>query len=133
MESTGLCGPFHDTIDGVAAKFSARTNGLTSAFVTRLDVLDEMPEIKICTAYKLDGKTIDYFPASIPALEKCTPIYEALPGWKTPIVDIRKFEELPQNAQKYIAMLEAVIGCPVSMISVGKHRDQTIVRQPVFG
>ncbi len=122
------CGWF----DGVAARFSARINGLTSVIITRLDMLDKMPEIKICTGYEVDGNTIDYFPASIPVLEKCQPIYETLPGWETPTSDFRIFEDLPENARKYVHRLEDVIGCPVSMISVGKHRDDTIVRQSVF-
>jgi adenylosuccinate synthase len=122
------CGWF----DGVAAAFSARVNGIKSAFLTRLDVLDKIPEIKICTKYELEGKTIDYFPASLPDLAKCVPIYEALPGWETPIDGILKFEELPENARKYISRLEEVIGCPVSIISVGAHREQTIVRQDIF-
>jgi adenylosuccinate synthase len=122
------CGWF----DGVAAGFSARINGIRSAFITRLDVLDKIAEIKICTGYELEGKTIDYFPASIPELEKCVPVYETLQGWETPISGILKFEELPENAKKYILRLEEVIDCPASIISVGAHREQTIVRQEIF-
>ena len=122
------CGWF----DGVAARFSARINGMKSAFITRLDVLDKIPELKICTGYELEGKTIDYFPASILELEKCVPVYETLKGWEAPIEGILKFEELPENARKYILRLEEVIGCPVSIVSVGAHRKQTIVRQETF-
>jgi adenylosuccinate synthase len=122
------CGWF----DAVAARFSARINGFNSIVVTRLDILDGMPALKICTGYKLDGKKIDNFPASIAALEKCQPVYEDLPGWKNPTSDARKFADLPLNARRYIKRLEELIGCPVSLISIGKHREQTIVRKPVF-
>lgn len=122
------CGWF----DGVAARFSARINGYTSVVVTRLDVLDQMPQLKICTGYRLDGQTLDSFPASIPTLEKCQPIYEEMSGWETPTSDIRTFEELPANARKYLQKLEEIVSCPVSLISVGKSREQTIVRSSIF-
>ena len=122
------CGWF----DAVAARFSIRINGCTSIAVTRLDVLDNMPQIKICTSYKLDGKIIDYFPANILELERCQPVYEELPGWESKINDIRDFDRLPVNAQKYLLRLEELLSCPVSLISVGKHREQTVVRQSIF-
>lgn len=122
------CGWF----DAVAARLSNRVNGFTIAAITRLDVLDTLPQLKICVAYKLDGRTIDYFPASIPRLEKCQPVYEELPGWQTPTVDIRKFENLPPEARQYVNRLEEIIGCPASLVSVGRSREQTIVRQPIF-
>jgi adenylosuccinate synthase len=122
------CGWF----DSVAARFSARVNGFTSLVITRLDILDVLPSLKICTAYKLDGKTIDYFPASIAALEKCEPVYEELPGWEKPTGKSRVFNDLPAKAQKYIRRLEEIIGCPVSLISVGARREETIVRKMIF-
>jgi adenylosuccinate synthase len=122
------CGWF----DAVAARLSARVNGFTSIVITRLDILDVMPKLKICTGYKLDGKTIDYFPASIAALEKCQPVYEELSGWEKPTSAARKFKDLPQNAQRYVKKLEELIGCEASLISVGKHREQTIVRKSIF-
>jgi adenylosuccinate synthase len=122
------CGWF----DAVAARFSIRINGFNSIAVTRLDVLDNMPQIKICTHYKLDGKTVDHFPASIPELERCQPIYEELPGWESKINEIRDFDELPINARKYLLRLEELLSCPVSLISVGKSREETIVRQSIF-
>jgi adenylosuccinate synthase len=88
--------------------------------------------LKICTAYKLDGQTIDYFPASISALEKCQPVYEELPGWEKPTGDARAFKDLPAKAQKYVKRLEELIGCPASLISVGKRREDTIVRKAIF-
>ncbi len=122
------CGWF----DAVAARFSIRINGFNSLAVTRLDVLDNMPQIRICTEYKLDGKTVDHFPASILELERCQPVYEELPGWESRINDIRDFDGLPVNARKYLLRLEELLSRPVSLISVGKSREQTIVRQSVF-
>ena len=122
------CGWF----DAVAARLSARVNGFTSIIITRLDILDVLPSLKICTAYKLDGKTIDYFPASIAALDKCQPIYEELPGWEKPTSNARTFKDLPAKAQKYIKRLEELIGCTASLISVGKRREDTIVRKAIF-
>jgi adenylosuccinate synthase len=122
------CGWF----DGVAASFSRKINGFTGAIITRLDILDSFPEIKICVAYKSDGKTIDYFPAGIYELEKCEPVYETLPGWMTPISDIREFARLPLNARRYIKRLEEICGCPAKVISVGAAREQTIFRGDVY-
>jgi len=122
------CGWF----DAVAARLSVRVNGFNSIAITRLDILDGMPRLKICTAYKLDGKTIDYFPSSIAALEKCEPVLEEIAGWDKPTNDVRKFKDLPPNSQRYIKKLEELTGCPVSLISVGKHREATIVRKSVF-
>ena len=122
------CGWF----DAVAARFSTRINGFTSAVITRLDVLDELPALKICTGYRLDGQTVDCFPASIPALERCQPVYEELPGWETPTNDIRQFEQLPPQAQQYVNRLAELIGCPASIISVGERREQTIEKMAVL-
>jgi adenylosuccinate synthase len=122
------CGWF----DGVAARFSARINGFTTMTITRMDILDTLPKVKICTAYKLEGKTIDNFPASIAALEKCEPVYEELPGWEKPTGNARVFHDLPSEARKYIERLEEIIGCPANIISVGAKREETIVRKPVF-
>jgi adenylosuccinate synthase len=122
------CGWF----DTVAARLSARLNGFQSLAITRLDILDVLPRLQICVGYKLDGKTVDNFPANVTVLEKCQPVYEELPGWEKPINDIRKFKDLPANAQRYVKRLEELIGCPSSLISVGKSREQTIVRKSIF-
>ncbi len=120
------CGWF----DAVLARFSTRINGFTQAAITRLDVLEELPTLKICVGYKLDGKTIDYFPASVAALERCRPIYEEMPGWQTPISNIRQYEQLPLPAQRYLNRLEELIACPINIISVGMRREETIRRKP---
>lgn len=122
------CGWF----DGVAARFSSRLNGYTGMAVTRFDILDDLPRLKICVAYKLDGKIVTDFPASITALERCQPVYEEIEGWNTPINNIRRYEDLPSQAQYYLKRLEDICGCPVKIISVGPGRDQTIIRSPVF-
>ncbi|TET17017.1 MAG: adenylosuccinate synthase [Dehalococcoidia bacterium] len=122
------CGWF----DAVAARFSTRINGFTGAAITRLDVLDILPRLKICVGYKLDGKTIDYFPGNVATLERCQPIYEELPGWQVPISHIRQYGELPIEAQQYVARLEELTSCPVNIISVGAERGQTIHKMPIF-
>ena len=122
------CGWF----DAVAARFSTRINGFTQAAITRLDVLDIMPSLKICVGYKLDEHTVDNFPANTVALGRCQPIYEELPGWQSPTSDIRRYDELPPQARQYLARLEEFISCPINLISVGNRREQTILKKPVF-
>ncbi len=122
------CGWF----DAVAARFSTRINGFTGAAVTRLDILDTLPALKICVGYKLDGQTIDYFPSSVAALDRCEPIYEELPGWQAPTTHIRKYEQLPVEARQYITRLEELISCSVNLICVGPERGQTILKTPIF-
>ncbi len=122
------CGWF----DGVAARFSTRVNGFTGAAITRLDVLDSMPRLKLCVGYQLNGERIDNFPASIADLEKCQPIYEELPGWQTPTGNIREFDKLPPEAQRYVNRLEELACCPVNLICVGARREQTIFKTKVM-
>jgi adenylosuccinate synthase len=122
------CGWF----DAVAGRFSNQINGYTGVVLTRLDVLDELPKLKICTAYKLDGKTVNYFPASIADLMKCQPVYEELDGWQTETTDIRNFEDLPQQAKNYVNRLSELIGCRMNIVCVGPSREQTIEANPLF-
>jgi adenylosuccinate synthase len=122
------CGWF----DAVVANFSSQVNGVTNIALTRLDVLGALPQLKICVGYKLDSQVIDYFPGSISTLERCQPIYEELPGWQSPISHIRDYEQLPPEAKRYIARIEEITACPVSIISVGAEREQTIHKAPVF-
>jgi len=122
------CGWF----DAVAARFSSRINGLTGAVVTRLDILDILPSLKICVGYELDGKTIDYFPASVTALARCKPVYEELPGWLTPTIGIRRYDQLPDEARRYVTRLEELISCPVNLICVGPEREAVIKKAPIF-
>ncbi len=116
------CGWF----DGVAARYSSRINGFTTFALTRLDVLDELKTLKICTAYKLNGKTLDRLPASITDLMKCEPVYEEMPGWMTDITKSKKLADLPPAARRYVERLAQIIDCPVSLVSVGPDRSETI-------
>ena len=122
------CGWF----DAVAARFTSRINGFTGAAITRLDILDVFPRLKICVGYRLDEQTINYFPASITALERCQPIYEELPGWQTPTSHINEYDQLPPEAKQYLARLEELIACPINLICVGPRREQTITKTPIF-
>jgi adenylosuccinate synthase len=122
------CGWF----DGVAARFSARINGFTGVAITRLDILDVLPHLKICVGYKGDGETINYFPSSVTALARYEPVYEELPGWQTPTSDIRRYEQLPFEARQYLTRLEELISCPVNLVSVGAGREQSILKKPIL-
>ncbi len=121
------CGWF----DAVAARFSTRINGYTHSAITRLDVLDELPEVKICVAYQLNGKKIDSFPANSALLERCQPVYEALPGWQTSTNNVRSYDDLPRQAQQYLSRIEELTACPIAIISVGQAREETIIKIPV--
>jgi adenylosuccinate synthase len=122
------CGWF----DAVAARFSNRVNGFTGAVISRLDILDILPTLEVCVGYELDGQTIDYFPASAAALARCQPVYEELPGWQTPTTDIRRYDRLPAKARQYLARLEELISCPVSLVCVGPEREQAIEKTPIL-
>ena len=114
--------------DAVAVRFSARVNGLDTLALTKLDVLDGLPSVSICTAYRCGGTTLRDFPADLTRLAGCEPVYEELPGWTAPTKGLRRFEELPAEAKAYIKRLEDVTGVPASIISTGSDRDDTIIR-----
>jgi adenylosuccinate synthase len=118
--------------DAVAARFSTRINGFTGAAVTRLDILDVLPKLKICVGYSLDGKEIDYFPASVAALGRCKPIYEELSGWQTDTTNIRSYGKLPLPARRYLDRLSDLSRCPINFVCVGPGRDQTIEKTPIL-
>jgi len=122
------CGWF----DAVAGRFSSRINGFTQTAITRLDVLDGLPSLKICVSYKIGDRKIDYFPANTALLEKCQPVYEELSGWTGPINNITDFKKLPAEARRYVARLEELTACPASIISVGQAREQTIFKMKVY-
>jgi adenylosuccinate synthase len=116
------CGWF----DAVAARYSARTNGISSAALTRLDVLDQMETIKVCTAYRVHGQTMDTMPAAGAAMASAEPVYEELPGWRSETAGVRRFEELPAEAQSYVRFIQDVLGAPICLVSVGPEREQAI-------
>ncbi|MFD3155394.1 adenylosuccinate synthase [Haloimpatiens sp. FM7330] len=113
-------------LDLVILKSSARVSGLTSFAVTKIDTLAGLDKIKVCVGYKFNGKVIDYFPASLKSLAQCKPVYEEFDGWDESIADARSYEELPENAKKYLKKIEEFTGTKVSIVSVGPRRDQTI-------
>ncbi|MEL7561672.1 adenylosuccinate synthase [Dehalogenimonas sp. 4OHTPN] len=112
--------------DGVAARFSARINGMTGMAVTRLDILDSFDEIKVCTAYRLDGETVTDFPAEPGALNRCQPVYETLPGWKQRTTGLTRLTELPRQAREFLCRLEELAGCQACYVCIGPVREQTI-------
>ncbi|MBI2823105.1 MAG: adenylosuccinate synthase [Planctomycetia bacterium] len=116
------CGWF----DAVAARYTARLSGVDSLAVMLLDVLSELPEIKVCTAYEIDGRRVDVFPSHVDDLRRAQPVYETLPGWQQEISAVRDVDDLPANARGYLARLGEIIGRPVEIISVGPDRDQTM-------
>jgi adenylosuccinate synthase len=117
------CGWF----DAVAARYTAKVSGATELAVMLLDVLSELPEIKICTGYELDGSPVDHFPGDAFLLERCRPVYELMPGWKAPISDSRRLADLPAAARRYIDRLATLLDLPVTIVSVGPDREQTIM------
>ena len=122
------CGWF----DSVLVRQAVATNGITGIALTKLDVLDGLEEIKICVGYKLDGKTIDYLPASQGTQARVEPIYETLSGWKGTTVGARTWKELPAEAVKYVRHVEELIGCPVALLSTSPEREDTILVHDPF-
>jgi adenylosuccinate synthase len=115
-------------LDTVVIRKSAELNGLDSLAMTKIDVLDEMPSIKICHRYALAGEELDGFPDNTESLDLVEPLYEELPGWKTSLAEINTWGKLPAAARRYIERVEELSGVPIRIISVGAERSQTIVR-----
>jgi adenylosuccinate synthase len=122
------CGWF----DGVAGRFVAQLNGLNAAVITKLDVLDTLPTIKVCTAYQLHGKLIHNLPATLSDLAACEPIYEEVPGWQCDTSNVTTYDELPAAAKDYLKRLEGLLETPVAMASVSPQRGRTIQVQDVL-
>lgn len=122
------CGWF----DGVAARYTSRLNGLTSAVLTRLDVLDRFDTINVCTSYKIGSRTVDTVPAGMQDLAHAEPVYESLPGWKEETSGVRSFDDLPKNAQDYVHFIQDIIETPFCLVSVGPERDQAISLKRLF-
>ncbi len=119
-------------LDMVILKNAARLNSLTGLVITKLDVLDDLKEIKICTGYEYDGEIIEHFPAGIKALENCTPVYETHPGWLTDTSKLTSFDQLPENAKKYLARIEELSGVKIKILSVGPGREATMILDHFF-
>ncbi|WP_234571492.1 adenylosuccinate synthase [Rhodohalobacter sp. 614A] len=115
-------------LDLVALKYAVQLNGMNELALTKLDVLDDFDEIKVCTEYELDGKTSRVFPLDTENVEKATPVYKAFEGWKSSTRDISNFEDLPEKAKNYISFIEDYTGVKFNIISTGPKRSETIVR-----
>ena len=102
-------------------------NGISGIALTKLDVLDGLDEIKVCTGYRLDGELIDYLPAGQGAQARVEPVYESLEGWKDTTAGARSWAQLPAQAIKYVRRIEELIGCPVAMLSTSPEREDTIL------
>ena len=113
-------------LDAVVTRYAVMINGINALAVTKLDVLDELETIKICTRYECDGKILDRFPNSIDILKRCKPIYEEHPGWKTDTTGLTQYEEFPQELKNYLDRIEELLGANIELVSVGSKRDQTI-------
>lgn len=124
------CGWF----DAVIGRYAVRINGIDCLAITKLDVLDELNEIKVCVAYEIDGTRCDNFPSSSRLFARCTPIYETLPGWQQSTVNCRTLEDLPKQALDYLKYLAELMAVPIAVVSIGPGRDQTIiVEDPIHG
>ena len=119
-------------LDACVVKYAGQLSGTDYMAVTRLDILDGFDEIKMCTAYKIGGEIINEIPASLKVLAKVEPVYETFAGWKTDISNVRRYEDLPANARRYLERMAEVTGIKLGIVSVGPNRDQTIVLENIF-
>lgn len=119
-------------LDAVALRHTARLNGLTGLCITKLDVLDGLETVRIATQYNLDGEFRQHPPAGADRLSRCVPVYEDMPGWSEPTQGVTDFDQLPDNAKRYLERMSDLIGVPVDIISTGPERDQTIIRRHPF-
>jgi adenylosuccinate synthase len=122
------CGWF----DAALLKRSAQVNGLSGLCITKLDVLDGLPELQLCVGYRLDGQVIDLLPLGADDIARCEPIYETLPGWSEPTAGITRYQDLPLNARRYLERIEAATGVPIHVISTSPDRDHTILLRHPF-
>jgi adenylosuccinate synthase len=118
--------------DAVAVRYGVRINGLDGLALTKLDVLDGVERIDICTSYAYAGRTLTDFPSDTGQLAACQPIYETMPGWSAPTAGVRTFDQLPGAARKYIARLEELSGVRATIVSTGSERDDTVIREDVL-
>ncbi len=119
-------------LDAAIVRYAGQVSGLDYLAVTRLDILDGLKTIKVCSGYKYKGQPLGEFPASLKVLSEVEPIYEELPGWTENISGIRAYADLPANARRYVERLSEIVGVPLGIVSVGPARDQTIVLHEVF-
>ena len=119
-------------LDTVVVKYACMLSGIDCLAITRLDILDTLPTLKICTGYLYKGKPLHEYPASLKVLDEVEPVYEELPGWQSDITGIRRYEDLPLNARRYVERLSECSGARLGVISVGPDREQTILLEEMF-
>ncbi len=119
-------------LDIMTLKRAMNLNGITGICLTKLDVMDNLEKICICTSYTLNGNTIDTLPLNADSIEKCQPEYITLPGWKSPTVGVTQYNDLPDNAKRYIEKVEELLDTPIDIISTGPERSENIIRQKIF-
>ena len=119
-------------LDAAALKRSMIINGVSGLCITKLDVLDGLPEILICTGYKLGGRTLDVLPLDADEIAACEPVYETLPGWTETTAGLTNWEQLPANARRYLERMQALIGAPIDMVSTGPDRVHTVLLRHPF-
>ena len=124
------CGWF----DAVIGRYAVRINGLDCLAITKLDVLDELEEIKVCVAYEIDGEICHHFPSNASQFANCKPIYKTLPGWQQTTTECRTLDDLPKEALAYLKFLAELMEVPIAIVSLGASRNQTIiVEDPIHG
>ncbi|MCC7372104.1 MAG: adenylosuccinate synthase [Chloroflexi bacterium] len=112
--------------DAVAARHSMNVNGFHTIALTRIDILDELDELRVCVAYEMNGQRVEHIPSQIEDLAYCTPVYEGVSGWGTPTGDAQTWKDLPGQAQAYVKLIEDCVGAPAGLIGVGQEREKTI-------
>jgi adenylosuccinate synthase len=118
--------------DSVVVRHARRVSGITGLSLNSLDVLAGLETVKICTAYKLNGEVIEHYPASLKTLSHCEAVYEELPGWSEDITGVRKLDDLPANARRYVERVSELTGIPIAIFSVGRNREQTNLVKPIY-
>jgi adenylosuccinate synthase len=118
--------------DAVLGRYATKVNGFDGFVINALDVLDVFDTVKICVGYEHDTGTLDWMPSDASLLARCKPVYEELPGWKTETTAVRRWEDLPANARRYVERIGELIGCPPAVVTVGLHRDCTIVKEAIL-
>jgi adenylosuccinate synthase len=114
--------------DAMVVRKSVRLNGIEELGITHLDVLDQFDEIPVCVGYRCDGKEVPSFPNQVTELDRCEPVYETLPGWKSDTSQTKSFSDLPENARRYVDRIGELAGAPVTYVLVGREREQSIIR-----
>jgi len=122
------CGWF----DGVALRRALQINSISGLCITKLDVLDGLDSIRLCVGYRCEGAERQTPPTAVEAVEACEPIYEAMPGWQASTVGVRRYDDLPENAQRYLERLQQIVGAPIDIVSTGPDRNETIILRHPF-